>query len=73
MELTTDFVVAVERGADALIDQANNLEPTIKAKADNLVGRIVRRKIEESRQTADMLRGWAVRARKEAGMEPREW
>lgn len=73
MELTTDFVLAVERGADALIDQANSLEPTTDAKADNTVGRIVRRNIEESRQTADLLRGWSVRARKEAGMEPKEW
>jgi hypothetical protein len=63
VELTNEFVTAVEHGASALRTNAERLARNDKAKTDDAVGRIVRKAIESDLQTADVLAGWAKRAR----------
>lgn len=70
MELTKEFVLAVEQGADALRSKAHTLAHCDMAKDDTTAGRVVRTGAESSLQTADLLSGWAKRAREAVGMEP---
>ena len=72
MVLTKDIVLAVEEGVRALRSRAHNLATCELAKDESASGLAVRVGAEADRQRADMLAGWAVRAREEVGMPPQE-
>lgn len=72
MELTKQFVLAVEEGVYALRAQAHALANSETAKDDTTAGRVVREGAESSLQTSDLLHGWAKRAREAVGLPPLE-
>lgn len=68
MEITEAFVLTVERARSALHANASNLEASQHVKDGDDVGKLLRNSAEQSRQDADVLRGWCDRARKELKM-----
>lgn len=69
---TRDFILATVEGIQALRELANTFERDPQAKQDNGVGRILRRRIEEFRQKADLLAGWVRRVRHDCDVEEHE-
>jgi hypothetical protein len=69
---TRVFVLATVEGIQALRQLAEEWERGPEAKANNGVGRILRRRIEEYRQQADLLAGWVRRVRKDCQLEEHE-
>ena len=72
MELTKEFVLAVEEGVVALNSRARSLDAADIARDDTTAGKVVRVGAEADRQRADMLAGWAKRAREVVGLPPLE-
>ena len=71
MELTKEFIIAVEGGASAIREKAQEASNLPEAKSSGKTGELIRKRAEECHQTADMLDGWAIRARTELKMEPK--
>jgi uncharacterized caspase-like protein len=69
---TRAFVLATVEGIQALRQLAEEWERGSETKANNGVGRILRRRIEEYRQQADLLAGWVRRVRKDCDLEEHE-
>lgn len=63
MEITPDFMSAIDRAIRSLRNKADILEQQKECQLDNKIGQFLRIEIEESRQTADLLNGWLIRAR----------
>lgn len=72
METTKEFIAAVEKGSQSLREKAREAERMPVAEQDGRIGDLVRESIEKDHQTADLLDGWLVRARKELGIPPPE-
>lgn len=64
MEITPDFVSAIERSVVALRTTAKILEDQKEAQLENELGQLLRVAIEKDRQAVDLLNGWVVRAKK---------
>ena len=72
METTKAFIIAVEMGAQDIRSAVRDCEKEVAEKhPGGNAGPIISRALEEKRQTADLLEGWAIRARKELGIEPK--
>lgn len=69
---TRVFVLAVVEGIQALRQLADEWERGPESKVNNSVGRILRRRIEEYRQQADLLAGWVRRVRRDCDLEEHE-
>lgn len=65
METTEALILAIEMGASDIRTVANDIMATAQEKYPNMLDGHLPRMIEEKLQAADMLLGWAVRARKE--------
>lgn len=73
MEVTKALILAVEMGAEDIRTVVADCEKELKEKyPSGNAGIVIPRALEEKRQTADLLMGWADRARKELGIEPRQ-
>jgi len=73
MEITKAFIQAVEMGAQDITNSVRDCESEVeKRHPGGAASPIIARLLEEKRQTADLLAGWAVRARKELGIEPKQ-
>lgn len=69
---TRAFVLATVDSIQALRQLADQFERGPEAKVNNGVGRILRRRIEEYRQQADLLAGWVRRVWRDCDIEEHE-
>lgn len=67
--ITSHFVQAVYRGAQALEAQAAEIERSKEFHSQESVGRILRSHVEDNRLTSAMLFNWAERHREQVGIE----
>lgn len=68
--VTKAFVLAIERSAEIIEDHVRDRAAGIlNENPSPSVLTICNRVLEEDRQTADLIRGWAVRQRQILGME----
>jgi hypothetical protein len=61
LTITKEMIEGMRCAADALRNYATMLEGETESKGDNYVGKILRNKIEQSRQQADMFDGFVRR------------
>ena len=73
MTITKEFVLAVVAGLQALRAHADDMQKEPQFKAEDGVGRILRKRTEEARQGADLLAGWVRRSAPEAGLNPEDF
>ena len=61
LEFTNEFIAAVEEGANALINAADDLKKCPEYTLYDNIGTIVKRAAERNYQRADLLHGWLKR------------